>query len=291
MPNTPKQGLPYPALSDAANGPVAFQNLALAVEGKLVQVYASAADRTAKQTAPTAGMLSFLTDTGRFELYNGTAWVALQSLTNSTFTQSSAGSGNWIKPTGPAARLHIVELWGPGGAGGGTSGSGGQAEGAGGGSGGYVKRIYADSELAASEPYVIGAGGTPVAGGVGNNGSASSTFAGLDAGAGTGGQSMPAGATDSLVVGGIGGGATGGHVNLRGGDGGNGRRYGNFVMFNNWGAAAPCGGGLTQTHSAVAGNGRAASAPGGGGSGSFSASTTQSGGAGGAGKILVTSIY
>lgn len=75
MPTTPLQALPYPALSDAANGPVAFQNLATAAEKKLVQVYADAADRTAKVTAPTAGMVTWLTAPGRMDFYNGTAWV------------------------------------------------------------------------------------------------------------------------------------------------------------------------------------------------------------------------
>ena len=33
MPNTAKYGLPYPALSDSPNGPVAFANLANAIDG------------------------------------------------------------------------------------------------------------------------------------------------------------------------------------------------------------------------------------------------------------------
>lgn len=47
MPSTPYQGFPYPALSEAANGPVAFQNLAQAIEKRVVQVYADAAERAA----------------------------------------------------------------------------------------------------------------------------------------------------------------------------------------------------------------------------------------------------
>lgn len=77
MPNTTNQALPYPALTDPANGPVAVQNLAQAVEKKLVMVFVDAADRAAKLTAPTAGMLSFLTATGLFYYYSGTAWVQL----------------------------------------------------------------------------------------------------------------------------------------------------------------------------------------------------------------------
>jgi hypothetical protein len=96
MPNTPLQTLPYPALSDPANGPVGFQNLAQAVEKKLVQVYVDATDRAAKVTAPTAGMLCYLTTAARYELYNGTAWVPLgagQQAVCGGLKQTAAQSG------------------------------------------------------------------------------------------------------------------------------------------------------------------------------------------------------
>ncbi|MFD7157942.1 hypothetical protein ACFV9C_25295 [Kribbella sp. NPDC059898] len=292
MPNTPMQGFPYPALSDAANGPVAFQNLAQAVEKRVVMVYADAASRTAAVPAPTAGMLSFLTTTGVFEWYTGTAWVALRPLTNSTFTQSIAGSANFVKPTGPAARLHIVELWGPGGAGGGCVGAGsGTAEGGGGGAGGYVRRVYADSELSASEPFLIGAGGTGVSGNNGNPGSASSTFKALTAGAGAGGSVMTSGTTDAGANGGQGGTGSGGQLNAQGSDGGKGRRLGSTCLFANHGGAAPVGGGAVMFPNFGAGTGTAGNSPGGGGSGGFASTANVAGGAGAPGKILVTSLY
>lgn len=293
MPNTPMQALPYPSLTDPANGPVGFQNLAQAVEKKLVQIYVDAADRAAKATAPTAGMFSFLTSTGVFEFYTGAAWVALRPLTNSTTSVTVAGAGNFVKPVGPPARLHIVELWGPGGAGGGTTngGSGGQGEGGGGGSGGYVKRIYADSELLASEPYVIGAGGNGVSGAAGQSGSASSTFKGLIAGAGAGGLSMASTPNTNIATSGSGGSASGGHLNCVGSDGHKGRVIAGAACLNNNGGAAPCGGGAAAYPSSGAGNGSPGNSPGGGGSGAFNATTSQAGGAGAVGKLLVTSIY
>jgi hypothetical protein len=285
------QGFPYPALSDAANGPVAFQNLAQAIEKRVVMVFADAAARTAAVAAPTAGMFSFLTTTGVFEYYTGTAWIALRPLTNSTFSQTVAGAGNFIKPTGPAARLHIVELWGPGGAGGGCIGAGsGQGEGGGGGSGAYVKRIYADSELAASEPFVVGAGGTGVSGANGNGGSAATTFKALSAGAGGGGNVMTAGAA-GIATAGSGGIASGGHLNCNGSDGHKGRVIASAACLNNNGGAAPNGGGAASFPTSGAGTGSPGNPPGGGGSGGFNATTNQTGGAGAVGKILVTSIY
>lgn len=292
MPNTPLQGLPYPALSDPANGPVGFQNLAQALEKKLVQVYTDGADRAAKVTAPTAGMFTFLTATGRYEYYTGTAWVALLPLTNSTFSQTVAGAGNFVKPSNPPARLHIVELWGPGGAGGGVIGAAsGQGEGGGGGAGAYCRRVYADSELLATEPFVIGAGGAAVSGANGNGGSAASTFKGMSAGPGAGGVVMTTSAASNIASAGSGGTATGGHLNCNGSDGHKGRVISATACLNNNGGASPSGGGAACYPSNGAGNGAAGNSPGGGGSGGFGATANTAGGAGAVGKILVTSIY
>lgn len=74
MPNTPNQALPYPSLTDPANGPVGFQQLAEAIEKKLVMVFASAADRDAKITAPTEGMTCWRQDANVLEIHDGTAW-------------------------------------------------------------------------------------------------------------------------------------------------------------------------------------------------------------------------
>jgi hypothetical protein len=53
----------------------AFQSY---VQDQVVQVYAdSSARSTALGTAVSAGMVSFLTSTGSFEVYSGGAWAAV----------------------------------------------------------------------------------------------------------------------------------------------------------------------------------------------------------------------
>lgn len=75
MPNTTLQGIPYPAQGDPPNGPAQMQALALAVEPRLVQVYADAADRDNKVTAPASGMLAWLQSPGTYAFYDGSTWT------------------------------------------------------------------------------------------------------------------------------------------------------------------------------------------------------------------------
>lgn len=81
MPNTLLQALPYPASTAIPDVPADVQALGVAVESKLVQVYASSGARTSAFTAagisPGAGMLSNLTGTKRFEGHDGTQWAPL----------------------------------------------------------------------------------------------------------------------------------------------------------------------------------------------------------------------
>ena len=127
MPTTTSQGLPYPALSDAANGPAAVQNLALAVEKQLVQTFSSAADRTAKLTAagyygPSEGMLSYLRDVDQLQVYTGSQWVAYTSQaqgapyaeamgqTTASGTNIAAGTSVTVNVTFPAGRFTVAPL-------------------------------------------------------------------------------------------------------------------------------------------------------------------------------------
>lgn len=72
------QGLPYPVGTDAPDGPGQILASMQAAEKKAVQVYSSAAARTAAFTSagvsPTEGMTSFLQDVNRLETYTGTYW-------------------------------------------------------------------------------------------------------------------------------------------------------------------------------------------------------------------------
>lgn len=76
MPNTTAQQLPYPAQGDPPNGPAQMQALALAVEPRLVQVYADASDRDNKVTAPASGMLAWLQNPGQYVSHDGSSWSA-----------------------------------------------------------------------------------------------------------------------------------------------------------------------------------------------------------------------
>jgi hypothetical protein len=219
---------------------------------------------------------------------------ALQTLLNtgrSMHIRSSEGAANFVKPTSPAARIHWVRAWGAGGAGGGTVGAAsGLSEGGGGGGGGYVEYWYLDSELSASEPYVVGAGGIPVIGALGNSGG-STTFKGLNAGSGGGGSPMTSSTATQGVLGGDGGTANGGHLNSRGDDGGFGRSILGVPCFNNFGGGSPGGGGSRQQRDLTASSGNVGLGPGGGGTGSFSSTVSYAGGAGADGKILIASFF
>lgn len=75
MPNTTNQQLPYPASSAAPNVPADLQTLAQSVEKKVVQVFASAADRSTRMPSPTEGMMCWLQDVNRFDYYTGSTWA------------------------------------------------------------------------------------------------------------------------------------------------------------------------------------------------------------------------
>ncbi|MDX3006745.1 hypothetical protein PWY87_34075 [Kribbella solani] len=252
MAGTTSKGLRYQDVGDAPNGAAASKNLADDVNGHLVRY-----------------------DTGY-----------------AVHIRTVAGSANFVKPTNPPARVHWVRCWGPAAAGGGVIGAGsGQGEGGGGGAGGYTEKWYNDADLAASEPYVVGAGGSGVSGANGNNGSGPTTFKGLSAGPGTGGQVMTSTTGNAGAQRGAGGTATGGDLNSPGGDGGAGRVLGGQAVFGGRGGASPGGGGETQFPTFGAGAGAAGDSPGGAGSGAFGSTTSQAGGGGADGKILIVSFY
>lgn len=71
--------LPYPAQSDRPNGPDQFQQLALALEKRIVLRFSNAAARATKITAPTLGILTFRDDDKVYEYWNGAGWVGLDT--------------------------------------------------------------------------------------------------------------------------------------------------------------------------------------------------------------------
>lgn len=77
--NTPINALPWPELGDIPNAQTAFQNLANQLDTRLVPRFANNAARAAAITAPTAGMLSYQLDSGRFEYFDGSTWNPLRA--------------------------------------------------------------------------------------------------------------------------------------------------------------------------------------------------------------------
>lgn len=73
MANTPRAALPYPVASvDAPNGPAQIQELAEALDNKVVVTVASEAARNALPSV--AGAIVYRSDTGDYEAYHGGSW-------------------------------------------------------------------------------------------------------------------------------------------------------------------------------------------------------------------------
>jgi hypothetical protein len=79
-----------------------------------VMVFASAAARNTAITAPTEGMIAYLSDTNALTLYDGAAWVgavntgSLNGYTGVTYADVSINTGtfvNWYMFTLPAGKL------------------------------------------------------------------------------------------------------------------------------------------------------------------------------------------
>lgn len=90
---TSDQGLSLPVGLDVADNPVAFNNFVAGVEPRLVRLYASIADRTARQLVVAENELSGLADVNRVEVYNGATNIslftrALYSVSRVTATQN-----------------------------------------------------------------------------------------------------------------------------------------------------------------------------------------------------------
>lgn len=201
-------------------------------------------------------------------------------------------SGTWTKPAGISACL--VEVVGSGGGGGGVPSTGASqaSSSAGGGAGGYARKLLTAADLASLTTATVTIGTAGAAGASGqNSGSAggNSTFAGtgittVQGDGGAGGGSMAATTGSSVSTPGSGGTASGGDVNVQGGDGG----YGSVVtgtraMFGVGGASVygPAGQfGFDGTGYGSGGAGRAVNA----------SSSAFSGFAGAAGIVIVTTF-
>lgn len=195
----------------------------------------------------------------------------------------------------PEAKAILVEGWGPGGGSGGVDGqSSASAVSVPGAGGGYFQLYIVGP--AASYTYTIGAGG--VGGASGNNNGSSGTATtftdgasvSLTANSGAGGNGMLGTAGSSAARGASGGSASGGDINLTGGDSGSRAVIsGALGACPTSGAAPMFGGGVRGT---VNGAGVGGRVPGeGGGSASSNDATNYAGADGYDGIIKVTTFY
>lgn len=106
--NSPNQGITTPVDADTADAPVAFVSFLAGVEPRLVQRYASVADRTTRNPTPTHGQLSYLIDLKRFERFT-TLWVptAGYQATASVATSQTTASTSYtaLATAGPAITI------------------------------------------------------------------------------------------------------------------------------------------------------------------------------------------
>lgn len=214
-------------------------------------------------------------------------------------TYSTAGTYTWTCPPGTTSIQ--VDAWGGGGAGGGTGATGGTIRtGGGGGGGAYTKNASVSVTPGTSYTIVVGAGGTAVSANNGNNGN-SSTFATnlVVANGGNGGGSTNNGTGGASGLGGTGGTFSGGNgaagLGTNAGSGGGGSSAGTGANGNNGsvtaGGIAPTGGSAGAAGVSSNGVGTAASGFSGGGSGSYAgtgSAVARAGGAGAAGKVIIT---
>lgn len=163
-----------------------------------------------------------LPNTGQKQALAGGGAFGTPSSTNKFITESYVSSATglpivrtytsndtWTKPAG--LKYVVVEVQGAGASGGGANSS---REGAsGGGAGGYSKKIIAAASLGATETVTVGDGGAPVSAANGTDGGLSSFGSHLTANGGI------KGLKGSGEYGGAGGTASGGDLNIRGGDG------------------------------------------------------------------------
>jgi len=188
-----------------------------------------------------------------------------------TITVLPSGSGTYTTPAN--VKAIFVQCWGGGGSGGGGNGS--SARGVGGGGGGYCQKLI--NSPSATYAYAVGIGGT--AAGQSTNGTTGGTTtfgtALLSAGGGTGGTA----ASGSALAGVAGGTASGGDLNITGGE----SPCLNGAAFAAPGGDSPLGGGGGKTNVTAVGI-----APGGGGA---NANYTGSSGAGASGTIIITEFY
>jgi hypothetical protein len=237
-----------------------------------------------------------LADADALVRFSGSAWEIVASANTPSMVEF-ATNGAFSKSNYKWGRYVIVHVQAAGGGGGGcaaTSASQAAAAG-GGGAGGYSYKIIPFSDLATSETVTVGVAGA--GGGAGNNngtvGGNSAFGAHCSATGGGFGEGVAASTGSNIGDGGVGGTATGGMLNVPGGDGFHGSVDGNVSppqrLTIGDGGGSHLSGHRLSSAATQGGNGFAAVGKGGGGSGGHNRASqaARSGGTGGSGAVYV----
>lgn len=189
----------------------------------------------------------------------------------------TTGAGTYTPTAGTGSVM--VEVLG-GGAGGETA-TGGIIGGAGGGAGGYSRKLYLATDIGASQPYSVGAGGASDTVGSNTTFGAMATLITGNGGAAAAGVTTP----------GLGGVASGGDLNVQGGSGGIGIQTGTVANghFAGFGGGSIYGNGaVARGNSSGVGNAGTVYGSGGGGGVDLTAAGSQAGGVGASGIVICT---
>lgn len=99
--STPWGGISYPELPDAPNGPVAFFNVANAIDKQINPSFSSA---TARDTAAalatlSEGMQCYRTDNHNFQYYNGTVWIDRSAIVTQQAADQASNTSTMVSST------------------------------------------------------------------------------------------------------------------------------------------------------------------------------------------------
>lgn len=106
------QNVAYPTLTDKPNAQTLGQGIVEGLTPKSVMNFASAVVRGATITSPKAGMVTWLSDVGRLEVYDGTAWVTVAAGTSTWKTVALVSGFTHDGNDNGTVQYRVVNLFG-----------------------------------------------------------------------------------------------------------------------------------------------------------------------------------